>query len=176
MPLWFQIFGFSRPEAISSSVFKAAKIVFWRSNVGPFWARPKCSTGHRFDVISGNGKQEGFSTCSTVLCSLWPLYIELQRQKSHTENTYGLILEKEKVKKGGGRDIASNRIRTAHFSVKPNILISEDLRKYWANVPSFFTKWTVIPCKSLFIVQKWRRGFPSSRRVSEMCFCVYYFL
>ena len=37
-----------------SSVFKAAKIVFRRSNVGPFCARPKLSTGHRFDVISGS--------------------------------------------------------------------------------------------------------------------------
>ena len=54
MPQLSQTFGFSRPEAISSSSFEAAKIVFWRSNVGPFCARPKRSAGYRFDVISGS--------------------------------------------------------------------------------------------------------------------------
>ena len=42
-------------------------------------------------------------------------YIELQRQKSHTENAYGLIFEREKIKTGNGRDTASGRIQTAHF-------------------------------------------------------------
>ena len=55
----------------------------------------------------------------SVACGRY--YIELQRQKSHTENTYGLIFERDKINNGGGRDTASNRIRTAHS-------ISKDLR------------------------------------------------
>ena len=67
------IFGFSRPEAISSSSFEAAKIVFWRSNVGPFCARPKRSAGYRFDVISGSentsvmADKRIFWICSTLV-------------------------------------------------------------------------------------------------------------
>ena len=59
--------------------------------------------GERFDVISSSentsvmADNRVFRTCSTLM---WPVaaYIELQRQKSHTETTYGVIFERERLR------------------------------------------------------------------------------
>ena len=55
--------------------------------------------------------------------------LSCKRQKSYTENTYGLLFEREKIKNGGGRDTASNRIRMAQFSVKHSRFIFENIEQ-----------------------------------------------
>ena len=88
MPLWSQIFGIHGTPV-------------WRHRW--FW-KHEC-----------NGGQEGFQDMQhlSVACGR---YILGYKDRNRNTYAYGLVFEREKVKNGGGRDTASNRIRTAHSS------------------------------------------------------------